>query len=74
MTFEAILADEFEGKIRLDDMIDDAAIDSLDYIVFIKRLEDEFHVLLTDAELAKAATFRHLSVIVDRMHNANLSN
>ncbi len=67
MIFEAVLADEFQGRIRMDDVIDDAAIDSLEYLEFIKRLEDEFKVLLPWAEVGKLKTFRDLSILIGRL-------
>jgi acyl carrier protein len=70
MIFAVILADEFGGRVSLDDMIDDAQIDSLEYLEFIKRLEDEFQIRLPDEEVAKAGTFKQLSVIVDRLRHA----
>ena len=68
MIFAAILADEFDNKVSLEDTIDDAPIDSLEYFQFVKRLEDEFNILLPEAEVSKAATFKQLKVIVDRLH------
>ena len=66
MTFSAVLADEFGGKVRMYDNIEDAAIDSLEYIEFIQRLEREFRVTLKDEDVAKAKTFHDLEVLAVR--------
>ncbi len=67
MTFESLLADEFGGDMGIDDVIDDAAIDSLEYFAFLKRLEDEFSLTLPSADVAEAKTFRDLGILVGRL-------
>jgi acyl carrier protein len=65
MNFTAVLLDEFDGKVRMDDAIDDAAIDSLEYLGFIKRLEDEFRIVIAEETLGEVETFRDLEHIVE---------
>lgn len=70
MTFSEILADEFEGKISLQDVIDDVAMDSMDsleYLQFTQRLEKEFGVTLKDEDVQKAVTFRDLQALVEKL-------
>lgn len=67
VTFESLLADEFGGDMGIDDVIDDAAIDSLEYFAFLKRLEDEFSLTLPSADVAEAKTFRDLGILVGRL-------
>lgn len=67
MTFPEILADEFEGKISLQDVIEDAAMDSLEYLQFTQRLEKEFGVTLKDEDVQKAVTFRDLQALVEKL-------
>lgn len=67
MTFSEILADEFEGKISLQDVIEDAAMDSLEYLQFTQRLEKEFGVTLKDEDVQKAVTFRDLQALVEKL-------
>lgn len=69
MTFPEILADEFEGKISLQDVIEDAAMDSLEYLQFTQRLEKEFGVTLKDEDVQKAVTFRDLQALVEKSRN-----
>lgn len=67
MTFSEILADEFEGKISLQDVIEDVAMDSLEYLQFTQRLEKEFGVTLKDEDVQKAVTFRDLQALVEKL-------
>lgn len=70
MTFSEILADEFEGKISLQDVIEDVAMDSMDsleYLQFTQRLEKEFNVILKDEDVQKAVTFRDLQALVEKL-------
>lgn len=70
MTFSEILADEFEGKISLQDVIEDVAMDSMDsleYLQFTQRLEKEFGVTLKDEDAQKAVTFRDLQALVEKL-------
>jgi acyl carrier protein len=70
MTFSEILADEFEGKISLQDVIEDVAMDSMDsleYLQFTQRLEKEFGVTLKDEDVQKAVTFRDLQELVEKL-------
>lgn len=72
MTFSEILADEFEGKISLQDVIEDVAMDSMDsleYLQFTQRLEKEFGVTLKDEDVQKAVTFRDLQALVEKSRN-----
>jgi hypothetical protein len=68
MTFKELLADEFDGKIALSDVIEDSAIDSLEYLQFIQRCEKEFNVALTDAIISKAITFHDLEHLFQFHH------
>lgn len=65
MTFEEILKEEVGEDITLDDVIDDVAIDSLDYLSFIKRLEEEFRTRIPDQELGNFETFRQMEEFVE---------
>ena len=67
MIFTAILADEFGGKVRLQDVIEDAEIESLDYVAFIQRLENEYKIVLEDKDVAMARTFADLQALVDKL-------
>lgn len=61
--FEEIMHDELGDGISLWDVIDDAEVESLDYLVFIQRLEKEFSVTLKDAELADTKHFYELCLL-----------
>ena len=67
MNFEEILKEELGEDIVLDDSIDDAAVDSLEYICFLKRLEDKFNVLIPDEQLGNFDTFRQLEEYVEEL-------
>jgi acyl carrier protein len=61
--FAAILKDELGDQVNMWDVIDEAEVDSLEYINFIKRLETEFSVRLEDEALANAKTFFDLECL-----------
>lgn len=63
MTFTELIDDQIGAHVELDDDIDATAIDSLEYLELVKRIEEEFHVFLPDEALAKVKTFRDLQAI-----------
>jgi acyl carrier protein len=65
--FAAILADEFGNKVSLNDVIENAEIDSLEYLEFIQRLETEFKITLADEDVTRANTFRDLQALVEKL-------
>lgn len=64
MTFEEIMAAELGEEIQLDEVIEDAKIDSLDYLQFIHELERAFHTTIPDEMLMKVKTFRDLGILI----------
>jgi acyl carrier protein len=67
MTFEEIMADELGSAVQLDEVIDDTACGSLEYLQFVQELERHFHITIPDASIAKAETFRQLKAVVDEL-------
>jgi acyl carrier protein len=65
MTFAEILHDEFDGKVGLEDEIDDAPIDSLEYLSFIKRLEAELRIEISDEKLSGLETFEDIEALTE---------
>lgn len=63
MTFTELLDDQLGAHVDLDAEIDDTAIDSLEYLELVKRIEEEFHVFLPDEALSQVKTFRDLQAI-----------
>jgi acyl carrier protein len=51
----------------LDDTWRDLGVDSLDLLVLVTNVEDEFGVALLDATVAGAATVADLAAAVDRL-------
>ena len=68
MTFEQVLQEEL-GLVELDARIDEAPVDSLDYLCFLKRIEEEFKLHLPD-DLSGLETFRALEEFVEE-HGAH---
>jgi len=64
VTFTEIMACELGSKVQLQDGIDDAAIDSLEYLEFVLHVEKEFGVKLPEDQLSKVQTFRDLELLV----------
>jgi len=64
MTFQEIMAEELGSAIELHELIDDAAIDSLEYLQFILSLEKQFGIKFSEEQLNKAQTFADLQKLV----------
>jgi acyl carrier protein len=64
MTFQEIMAEELGSAIELHEVIDDSAIDSLEYLQFILSLEKEFGVKFSEEQLSKARTYADLQALL----------
>jgi acyl carrier protein len=60
MIFEEILKRELGDGISIESKIDDSAIESLEYLAFIKALEDEYRLTLDEVTIQRCETFRDL--------------
>ena len=62
--FEEIMHEELGANVKMSHAIDDAPIDSLEYVAFIQRLEKEFSVTLKDEEVTAQKHFYDLCLLV----------
>ena len=63
----AVIRDEMNAAVKLEDVIEDSAIDSLEYIELVRRLEAMFGIEINEKELERVETFGELCNVVDRL-------
>ena len=76
MTIIEVISDELNAPIAEHSVIDDLAIDSLEYIELLHRLEQVFSIRIDEPDLKNVVTFKDLCEVVDRKrdeHRAHLS-
>lgn len=76
MTILEVISDELNAPVEPCAIIDELAIDSLEYIELLRRLEQVFSIRLDEEDLKNVVTMKDLCEIVDRKrdeHRAHLS-
>lgn len=66
MTPLEIVGEEMAAPVNADMVIDELAIDSLEYIELLRRLEDVFSVRIDEEDLTGVETLGDLCKVVDR--------
>lgn len=67
MTPLSIIENELNAPVHLDMVLEDMAIDSLEYIELIRRLEQEFKIEISSKELESVDTIGELCRVVYRL-------
>ena len=70
MTILEIISDELNATAEPDAVIDDLAIDSLEYIELLHRLEQVFSIQIEEEDLKNVVTFKDLCEVVDKLRAA----
>ena len=66
MTILEVISDELAAPVNQNAVIDDLAIDSLEYIEMMHRLEEVFGIRIEEEDLKIVVTMRDLCELVDR--------
>ena len=67
MTPIEVVADEISAPVNADMVIDELAIDSLEYISMIRRLEQVFSVRIEESQLEEVKSLGDLCRLVDKL-------
>lgn len=67
MTPLEVIGEEIAAPVNADMILDELAIDSLEYIEMIRRLEQVFSVRIEEKELEHVSTLGELCRLVDRL-------
>jgi acyl carrier protein len=62
-----VVADEISAPVNADMVIDELAIDSLEYISMIRRLEQVFSVTIEESQLEQVKSLGDLCRLVDKL-------
>lgn len=70
MTPLEVIGEEISAPVNADMILDEFAIDSLEYIEMIRRLEQVFGVRIEEKELENVSTLGELCRLVDGLRNS----
>jgi len=70
MTPLEIIGEEIAAPVNADMVLDELAIDSLEYIEMIQRLEQVFGVRIEEKDLENVSTLGELCCLVDGLRNS----
>ena len=70
MTPLEVIEEEISAPVNADMVLDDLAIDSLEYICMLRRLEEVFSIRIEEEDLKDVKTMGDLCGVVNRMRGA----
>ena len=65
-----VIEDEIAAPVNADMVLEDLAIDSLEYICMLRRLEETFSIRIEEEDLKDVKTIGDLCGLVNRMRSA----
>lgn len=65
-----MIEEEISAPVNADMVLDDLAIDSLEYICMLRRLEEVFSIRIEEEDLKDVKTMGDLCGVVNRMRGA----
>lgn len=65
-----MIKEEISAPVNADMVLDDLAIDSLEYICMLRRLEEVFSIRIEEEDLKDVKTMGDLCGVVNRMRGA----
>lgn len=70
MTPLEVIEEEISAPVNADMVLDDLAVDSLEYICMLRRLEEVFSIRIEEEDLKDVKTMGDLCGVVNRMRGA----
>lgn len=65
-----MIEEEISAPVNADMVLDDLAVDSLEYICMLRRLEEVFSIRIEEEDLKDVKTMGDLCGVVNRMRGA----